>query len=137
MSISPALPRAAEAEFGSGLRAAIQLVRDAEPRPTLAEPVSPELALVCPELRERAVAALPERDPDGFIPARSRLVPISDAYDLDDLGEQPPHGPSRRGLVVAATAYLAVEAAQVAVVGAAVMGALAGVITLGTLLSGT
>lgn len=135
MTISPELPRAAEAEFGHGLRAAIELVLDAEPRPTLPEPVSPELALVCPELRERAVAALPERDPDGFIPARRRLVPIANVSDLDDVGEQPPNAPSRRGLVVAATAYLAVEAAQVAVAGVAVMGTLVGVITLGTLIS--
>ena len=32
------------------------------------EPVSPELALVCDELRERARAGLPVRDPDAFLP---------------------------------------------------------------------
>ena len=31
------------------------------------EPVSPELALVCPELGRRARKHLPERDPDGFL----------------------------------------------------------------------
>ena len=32
--------------------------------------ISPELALVCPELRARALAQLPDRDPDGWIPRR-------------------------------------------------------------------
>ena len=31
--------------------------------------MTPELALVCPELRARALAALPERNPDGWLPA--------------------------------------------------------------------
>lgn len=30
--------------------------------------LSPELALVCPDLRAAALAALPERDPDGWVP---------------------------------------------------------------------
>lgn len=136
MTISPVLPRAAGTEYGHGLRAAIQLVRDVEPQPVLAETVSPELALVCPELRERALLLLPDLDPDGPVPVRRHLVPLGDVSDLDDVSEQPPHACSRRDLAVAATAYLAVEAAQVAAVGAAVMGSLAGVITLGTLLAG-
>ena len=31
-----------------------------------AQPLSPELVLVCPELRERALAQLPPRDPDAL-----------------------------------------------------------------------
>ena len=41
-----------------------------------AEVISPELVLVCPELRERALAELPERDPYAFLadrPARARM----------------------------------------------------------------
>jgi hypothetical protein len=35
------------------------------------EPISPELALVCPELAQRARELLPERDPNGFVPGRA------------------------------------------------------------------
>ena len=38
------------------------------------DPVSPELALVSPELRARAIAALPEVRPYGFIPVRAAPV---------------------------------------------------------------
>jgi hypothetical protein len=33
--------------------------------------LSPELVLVCPELREVALRHLPDRDPDGFLPRRA------------------------------------------------------------------
>ncbi len=41
------------------------------------EPISPELALVCPELRRRALELLPDLDPDALFvvepaPARER-----------------------------------------------------------------
>jgi hypothetical protein len=50
------------------------------------EAISPELALVCPELRLKAIAALPEPDWDAVLarvrvrplagaPARARLIP--------------------------------------------------------------
>jgi heme O synthase-like polyprenyltransferase len=40
------------------------------------EAISPELALVCPELRLKAIAALPEHDWDAVL-ARVRIRPLS------------------------------------------------------------
>jgi len=67
----------------------------------LAEPISPELALVCPELRERALALLP--DPRPFRPAE----PAADA-------QPEPLPPLAVGLVV----YVAARATATAVEGA-------------------
>ena len=55
----------ASLEFGGGLRSALDRRRQ-----RLAEPISPELALVCPETRALALELLPQRDPDGFLPQR-------------------------------------------------------------------
>lgn len=38
--------------------------------------ITPELALVCPETRALAIAMLPERDPDGWIPKREAPFPV-------------------------------------------------------------
>ena len=43
------------------------------------EPISPELVLVCAELRRRALAALPDRDPDGFVPRPAPLRTVPDS----------------------------------------------------------
>ena len=75
--------------------------------------VSPELALVCPELRERALALLPERDPDGWIPRR--LV----------LAAPPPPEQRTYPLVVAAGAYALGSSARVALLGVKVAATLA------------
>jgi len=40
------------------------------------EAISPELALVCPELRLKAIAALPDHDWDAVL-ARVRIRPLS------------------------------------------------------------
>jgi len=42
------------------------------------EAISPELALVCPELRLKAIAALPEQDWDAVL-ARVRVRPLATA----------------------------------------------------------
>ena len=65
-------------------------------------PVSPELALVCPELRQQWLAALPDIDPDRlFRPAATRRAAA------------PPLAPAREvSLLVAAGAYTAVSVAQ-------------------------
>ena len=39
--------------------------------------LTPELALVCPDLRAAALAALPDRDPDGWVPP-AWVVPAED-----------------------------------------------------------
>ena len=51
---------------GKPIDAAVSAITD--------EPISPELALVCPELAARARALLPERDPDAFLPRRVAVV---------------------------------------------------------------
>ena len=52
--------------------------------------ISPELVLVCPELRARVLATLPDRDPDGFIPRRASAVPLAGrAFVVLDLSAQP------------------------------------------------
>ena len=55
------------------------------------ETISPELALVCPELRQQALEALPERDPYAFIDDRPplRRHPELDAFSfLADVTEE-------------------------------------------------
>lgn len=73
------------------------------------EIVSPELALVCPELRERSLVLLPERDPDAWIP--ERLAPPQQARTYP--------------LPVAAGAYALGSSARVALLGVKVAAALA------------
>jgi len=132
----PVLPRAPEAEFGHGLRSALRVARDAgTPTQRATEPLSPELVLVCPDLRQRAIAALPERDPDAFLPGCRERLPTADVSDLGDLAELPPQARGRPRLLMAAMAYLAVEAAEVAAVGALVMVEVAGLVALATQLS--
>jgi hypothetical protein len=46
--------------------------------PALLEPISPELALVCPELRQQAIASLPDFSWQVFVAqARARVVPTA------------------------------------------------------------
>ena len=40
----------------------------------IAEPISPELVLVCPELRERALAQLPPLPWEAFAPRRAEVA---------------------------------------------------------------
>ena len=62
--------------------------------------ISPELALVDPELRASAIAALPERQPDGFLPA-AYAAPVSS--DLVAAGEpETPAAAARSHLLEAA-----------------------------------
>jgi hypothetical protein len=125
--------RLGEAEFGHGLRAALAVVRDAveiSPRPSALDLVSPELALVCPELRQQAIEQLPDRDPDGFVPRRRPPEP-----EVTLTGSDPVKTSFSR-LVVGATAYVAVEAGRMAVYGAVAIGATAGVVTLMTIAAG-
>jgi hypothetical protein len=110
------------------------------PRPTLrlvvtsdAEAITPELALVCPELRQRAIDALVERDPDGFLPPRRPPKPAAAAVDRATAGTE---AVSRRELAVGAAAYLAIETAHAAVSGVLAVGGVAGLATLATIVHG-
>lgn len=63
-----------------------------------APPVSPELSLVCPDLREQALALLPTVDPDALFRRVPRPVAPVRAFVQDALIESfadPPDVPSR------------------------------------------
>jgi hypothetical protein len=81
--------------------------------------ISPELALVCPELRREWVAALPERDPDALF----RVVRPS----LPRVAVRPPDPPVP--MLVAAAAYTA-SSMLVSAVGGALTVALVVAVTL-------
>jgi hypothetical protein len=93
-------------------------------------PLSPELALVCPELREAAIAALPERDPEGRLAQRPR----DPAYLLMrsiDAEPQAPVDESRVGsLPLAVVAYTMFSATRVALEAVAVLGAVIGFLSV-------
>lgn len=89
------------------------------------EPISPELALVCPELRARAIAALGERESlQSREPLRARaLAPeyaLMRALAEADEEEQEWVAP----LPVAIAAYAATSAVKLAIEAAAVIGLL-------------
>jgi hypothetical protein len=83
--------------------------------PTVAtgEPISPELALVCPELRAQAVAALEELDEQESFADLWRLVDEAEADD--DAADVRP----RRRLSVQLAAYAGVQIAIGVLVGVA------------------
>ena len=103
-----------------------------------AEPISPELVLVCPELRAQALLRLPERAPDAWIPRRLSLAPPMSALPPHAAAEEtsPPAGPGHghedvvmeaealrgRSLVVPAAAYFFQSASSAALVGAKLVG---------------
>ena len=88
--ISPSLPPASAAPVFCGnrkralplfadVRAGLKVwPADAETwtwAPAVAHPISPELALVCPELREQALSSLPPLDPDALFEVAHRPEP--------------------------------------------------------------
>ena len=125
------------------------------PRTAATEVLSPELILVCPELRAFALEQLTERDPDAFLERRAvgRLQSESIEVDRPELGTRErgsPDGIGRRenvsapvleqpldpveegvsSLALSAFAYAARRAVVVAVQGAAILVALAAVVVL-------
>jgi hypothetical protein len=86
--------------------------------------ISPELVLVCPELRATAIAALPERDPDAWLvrnpsPRTTSLeyTPLpSVAEQIETVHERP------TPLPLAILAYTVGRALTVAVEAAAALG---------------
>ena len=100
------------------------------------EPISPELALVCPELRQRAIEALPDRDPDGFVPPRLQSQPeIAMPFDVvhDDVAGSPWRIPQ---VTKAAGARIVVETAKATAFGVITFVGVAGLVTLATVLPG-
>src|SRR5688500_15369813 len=96
----------------------------------VAQPLSPELVLVCPELRERALEQLPPLDPDALfaVDRRPAQPPVERARPVvvQPPPQQPPprSRPQRAPLPVAVAAY-ATEALLVgAVRGAALITAI-------------
>ena len=105
-------PADQEPVFGDGLRLRL-LSAPATGGEESAELMSPELALVDPELRARALEALPVRDRDALVPARAVSDPATTA--------------SRTGTVVGALAYAAQRSVSFAVEGAVVVGCVSGI----------
>jgi hypothetical protein len=103
----------AEPVFGDGLR--LRLLRATPAEGEGPAELSPELALVDPELRTRALAELPLRDPDSFVPVRRPDV-------------RPPT--SRTGTAIGALAYAAQRSVSFAVEGTVFVGGVAGVALL-------
>jgi hypothetical protein len=66
---------------------------------TVAEAISPELVLVCPELRQQALALLPERDPYAFLAAVAAAPPTARAAAVES---------GKPALATAAAAYFLV-----------------------------
>lgn len=99
------------------------------------EVVSPELALVCPDLREVAIAALPDRDPDAWLD-QARLRPIrrpeyasTAAFSID----RPESGSARAEstpLPIAILAYSAASATRFAAEAAAFVAIVIGVLSI-------
>jgi hypothetical protein len=99
---------------------------------TPADHCSPELALVCPELRAAAIAALPDRDPDAFLfsprPARVESPEFRLLRAVDAEAEQAEDTAEDSGtpLPLAILAYAAQRSFVVAVEATAVVGVVVG-----------
>jgi hypothetical protein len=100
-----------EPVFGDGLRLRL-LSAPAARAEARAEPLSPELALVDPELRARALETLPARDPEALVPARAAPGPAT--------------ATSRGATAVGALAYAVQRSVSFAVESAVLVGGVAG-----------
>lgn len=103
------------------------------------ELLASELVLVCPELRALALVRLPERDPDGFAPRRSktepRLVIAPPAVTHPPSPEAAPVPKARQGvrqLAVAALVHAAGQVMFAAVAGAVILVGVGGIVLLAT-----
>lgn len=94
--------------------------------------LSPELVLVCPQLREAALAGLPDRDPDAWLDCLCRRA--DPAYELMQSVAVQRDGPDDEDwsapLPVAVIAYAIAKATTLAVESAAVVGIVVGVLSL-------
>ena len=96
----------------------------------LSEPISPELALVCPELRARAIAALVELERATEVET-ARRRPASAEYTLmSSLADQENDDDWVPPLPVAILAYAAASTTRFAVEAAAVVAVLIGLVSI-------
>jgi hypothetical protein len=98
--------------------------------------------LVCPELRALALARLPDRDPDGFLPPRYRPKPVAapPAVSSSETMEASPGsaagGPKAdrrsrlRELAVDALVHAAGQVVVTAAIGTAIVAGLTGLVLL-------
>jgi hypothetical protein len=97
-----------------------------------ADVVSPELVLVCPELRAAALAALPAREPDAWLdrpaPSSSPSEEYRRLWALADADEPEPEWVAP--LPVAVAAYTLQRAAKVTVEMTALLGAIAALLSI-------
>ena len=80
--------------------------------------ISPELVLVCPDLRQAALANLPHRDPEAFLPASRTIRPSAPEYRLfESLGTDRPAQAARRPpqILLAVLTYAAQRALIVSI----------------------
>jgi hypothetical protein len=121
------------------LRGRLRVLSDCVDRPRepeVPEPlvISPELALVCPELRALALQLLPERDPDAFLPKLSQTRPAPTVAQLppptESIAEQVETSERGPGVAIAVAAYAAKQAASVAVHAATLLAVIASVLLL-------
>ena len=87
----------------------------------VAQPISPELVLVCPELREQALRLLPTVDPDRLFAVEPPPAPVPRARPTLVLVEQEPTAP----LPVAFAAYVTEALVLGAIRGAALIALIA------------
>ncbi|HEX3455947.1 MAG TPA: hypothetical protein VHS03_15090 [Gaiellaceae bacterium] len=96
------------------------------------EAISPELVLVCPDLREAAIASLPDRDPDEK-PDRSSRRAVGPEFRLMwSLEEREPVEERVVPLAVAVAVYTLSSAARFAVEAAALTALLVGLLSIVT-----
>jgi hypothetical protein len=128
------------ASFGTGLRARVRANGDDGPALATAAVsrllFSPELALVDPDLRALALAELPTRDPDAFLPPRPvssrqaiappRPVPPAALFDVSEGNPDAPRAARmpRRELALGVIAYTLRQTIGFAVEATTVVGGL-------------
>ena len=100
-----------------------------------AEVVSPELALVCPDLRAAAIAGLPHREPDAWLNESRRIAAPSPAFGLMAAlaAEETPAEDSAIPLPFALLAYTATSATRFVLEAAVFMGIVIGLLSVVTL----
>ncbi len=87
------------------------------------EPISPELALICPETRQRARERLPVLDPDGFVPLQTRARHAK-RHSVVLTAARPAHGAPLRSVAITAATYALLKLFALVVQGVALISAI-------------